>query len=101
MRACIDIYHQKVTIRNRAETEVMNLVYELETWDESDDELVIESDSDIGKDSDSVEYNALVLTLKDGQVPIAKDEEINAREEKVSHLSEDTQLISGGCSIVT
>ena len=31
MRACIDMYHQTVTIRNYGKTEVLNLVYEPET----------------------------------------------------------------------
>ena len=31
MRACIDMYHQTVMIRNHGKTEVLNLVHELET----------------------------------------------------------------------
>ena len=30
MRACIEVYHQTVTIRNHGKTEVLNLVYEQE-----------------------------------------------------------------------
>ena len=59
MRACIDIYHQTVTIRNHGKKEVLNLVYEPETWDGSDDELITESESDIGEDSDKEDYSAL------------------------------------------
>ena len=33
MWACIDMYHQTVTIGNHGKTEVLNLVYEPETWD--------------------------------------------------------------------
>ena len=52
MRACIDMYHQTVTIGNHGKTEVLNLIYEPETWYGSDDELTTESESDIGEDSD-------------------------------------------------
>ena len=51
MRACTDMYHQTVSVRNHGKTEVLNLVYEPETWDGSDDELKTESESDIREDS--------------------------------------------------
>ena len=89
MRACIDMYHQTVTIRNNGKTEVLNLVYEPETWDGSDDELTTESESDIAEDSDKGEYIAFVLTLKEDQVPIAEVEDIDLTGEKVSHLLEE------------
>ena len=51
MRACTDMYHQTVLIRNHGKTEVLNLVYEPVTWDGSNDELKTKSESDIGEDS--------------------------------------------------
>ena len=56
MRACIDMYHQTATIRDHDKTEVLDFVHEPETWDGSDDELIAESESDIGKDSDEVDH---------------------------------------------
>ena len=89
MRACIHMYDQTVKIRNHGETEVLNLVYELETWDGSDDELTSESESDIGEDSDKGHYSAFVLALNKDQVPIAEAEEINVTDEKSTHLREE------------
>ena len=89
MRGCIDVYHQTVTIRNHGNTELLNLVYEPETWDGSDDEFTSESESDIDEDSDKRDYNAFVLTLKEDQVPIAEAEEVDVTEEEVTHLPEE------------
>ena len=50
-------------IRNHGKTEVLNLVYEPETWDGSHDELTTESESEIGEDSDKGNYSVFVLTL--------------------------------------
>ena len=77
------------TIRNHGKTKVLNLVYEPETWEGSDDELTTESESDIGEDSDERDYSAFVVTLKKDQVPIAEAEEIDFTEEKVAHLTEE------------
>ena len=60
MHACIDMYHQTVTIRNHGKTEVLNLMHEPETWDGSDDGLTTESESDIGEDSDKEDYSVFV-----------------------------------------
>ena len=86
--AFADVYQQTVTIRNRGKTEVLNLVYEPETWDGSDDELTTESESDIGEDLDKGDYSAFVLTLKEDKFPGTEIEEIDITGEKVSHLSE-------------
>ena len=72
MRVCIDMHHQTVTIRNHGKTEVLNLVNEPETWDGSDDEPPTESESDIGEDSDKLDYSAFVLTLKEDRFPSPK-----------------------------
>ena len=64
----------------------MNLLYETETWNGSDEKLTTESESDIGEDSDKGGYKPFVLTLKEDQVPIADVEEIEVTEEKLSHL---------------
>ena len=66
------MHHQMVTIRNHGKTEVLNLVYEPETWDESDEGLTNKSESDIGEDSEKRDYSAFVLTLKEDQVPSAE-----------------------------
>ena len=59
MRACIDMYHQTVTIRNHCKAEVLNLVHDTETWDGSEDELKTESESDI---------ECICINLKRGSV---------------------------------
>ena len=46
-------------------------------------------ESDIGEDSDKVDYNAFVLTLKEDSFPIAEVEEIDVTERKVSHLPQE------------
>ena len=89
MRECIDMYQQTVAIKNHGKTEVLNLVYEPETWVESDDELTTESESDIGEDSDEGDYRAFVLTLKEDRFLINEVVEIDVTQEKVSHLSEE------------
>ena len=48
MCACIDMHQKTITIRNHGKIEVLNLVYEPETWDGSDDEFTTELESDIG-----------------------------------------------------
>ena len=95
------MYHQTVTIRNRGKTEVLNLVYEPETWDGSDDDLTTESESDFGQNSDKGDCIAFVLTSKEDRFPSTEIEEIEATEEKVSHLSEECAADSNSCSRVT
>ena len=89
MRACIDMYHETVTIRNNATTEELNLMYEPETWDGSDDELTTESERDIGEDSDKGYCCAFVLTLKEDRFTITEVEEIDVTQENISHLPEE------------
>ena len=65
------MHQQTVTIRNH-KTEALNLVYEPETWDVSDDELTTESESDIGEGPDKEYYRTFVLTLKKIDFPALK-----------------------------
>ena len=60
MREWIDMYYQTVTTRNHGKTGVLNIVYQPETWDRSDDELMIESEGDIGEDSYKRDFSAFV-----------------------------------------
>ena len=89
MRASIDTHHQTVTIRNRGKTEVLNLVYEPETWKESDNELKTEFESGMWEDSHTWYYSAFVLTLKEERPPIVEVEKIDVSQEKISHLPEE------------
>ena len=97
MRACVDMYHQTVTIRNHGKTEILNLVYKSETLDGSDDELTTESESEIGEDSDKEDRIAFVLTSKEDRFPITEVEEIYMTEEMSLTFQRNTQLISSGC----
>ena len=54
-----------MTIRSHGKKEVFNFVYELETWDGSDNELTTKSESEIGEDSDIGDYCILLLNLKE------------------------------------
>ena len=76
MRERIYMYHQIVTIRDHSKTEVLDFVHESETWDGSDDEPTTKSESDIGKDSDEVDYVAFLLTLREDQFPITEVQKI-------------------------
>ena len=87
MRACIDMHHQTVRIRNHGKTKVLNLLYEPENWGGSEDELTSESESDIGEDSDEGNYSAFLLTLNEYRFLMTEIDEIDATEEKVYHLS--------------
>ena len=44
MRAFLDIHHQSVTIRKNRKTELLNLLYEPEVWNGSDDEFTAQSE---------------------------------------------------------
>lgn len=50
----------------------MNLLYESEVWEHTDNKLMTGTDSDIVEDSDKREYNILVLKL--AQEPIPNEE---------------------------
>ena len=68
---------------------MLNLLYEPETWDGSDNELTTESETDIGEDSGKGDYSAFVSTLKEDRFPRPKIEEIHVTEEKITHLLEE------------
>ena len=63
--ACIDMYSQKITIRNHGKTEELNLMYKPETLDGSDDELTTESESNVEEDLGKGDYNSFGLTFKE------------------------------------
>ncbi len=46
--ACIDLYHQTVTVRKNGKTETLKFVYEPEMYEETEDELTTDTESDIG-----------------------------------------------------
>ena len=95
------MYRQTVTIRNRGETEVLNVMYEPETWDGSYEELTTESGSEIVEASGKRDYSAFVLTLKEDRFPITEVKETEATQEKSLTCERNTQLMSNGYSIVT
>ncbi len=45
--ACIDLYHQTVKVRKDGQTETLNLVYEQEIYEDTEDELNTDKESDI------------------------------------------------------
>ena len=49
MCACIDLYHQTVKVRKDGTTETLNLVYEAEMYEDTEDELTTDTKSDIGE----------------------------------------------------
>ena len=95
------MYRQTVTIRNRSKTEVLNLMYQPETWDGSYVELNTESGSDIGEDTGKGDYSVFILTLKEDRFPITDVKETDATQEKSLTCQRHTQLISNGYSRVT
>ncbi len=62
---CIDLYHQTVKVRKDEKMETLNLVYEPEMYEDTEDELTTDTESDIGEDSAKHEYGASVLSLSD------------------------------------
>ncbi len=46
--ACMDLYHQTVKMRKDDKTETLNLVYESEMYEDTEDELTTDTESDIG-----------------------------------------------------
>ena len=65
MCASIDLYHQTVKVKKDDKTETLNLFYEPETYEDTEDELTTDTESDIGEDSAKHEYGASVLSLSD------------------------------------
>ena len=47
--ACIDLYHQTVKVSKEEKTETLNLFYEPEMSEDTEDELTVDTESDIGK----------------------------------------------------
>ena len=89
MCACIDLYHQKVKVRKDGKTETVNLVYEPEMYEDTDDELTTDTESDIGEESDKDEYSAFLLTLSDVVDSPDVEKYVDPVEDKVAHLSEE------------
>ena len=46
--ACMDLCHQTVKVRKNGKTETLNLVYEPEINEDTEDELTTDTESDIG-----------------------------------------------------
>ncbi len=65
MCACIDLYPQKIKVRNDEKAETMNFVYEPEMYEDTEDKLTMDTESDIAEESGKDEYSAFVLTLSD------------------------------------
>ncbi len=65
IRARIDMYSQTEQVRKNVKTEVLNLVYEPGVFDDTDDELTKESESetDPGEFSDKDEFSGFLMTL--------------------------------------
>ncbi len=87
MCACIDLYHQTVKVRKDEKIETLNLVYEPEMYEDTEDELTTDTESDIGVESDKDEYSAFVLTLSDITEASCIEKDVDQVEGKVAHLS--------------
>ncbi len=70
-------------------TETLNLVYELEMYEDNEDELTTEAESDIGEETDKAEYSAFVPILS--VIPESQfvEKRVDQVEEKLEHLSEE------------
>ncbi len=89
MCACIDLYHQTVKVRKDGKTETLNLVYEPEMYEDTDEELTTDTESDIGEESEKDEYSAFVLTFYDVADSSDVGKDVDPVEDKVAHLSDE------------
>ncbi len=89
MCPCIDLYHQTAKVRKDGQTETLNPVYEPEMYEDTEDELTTDTESDRGEESDKDEYSAFVITLSDVSESPAVEKSVDTIDEKIAHLSEE------------
>ncbi len=68
---------------------MLNLVYEPEVFDDSDDELTTESETDVVEVSDNYEFSGFVMTLDATKETKNEPEEAELVRQKVKHLREE------------
>ncbi len=90
IRARIDRCSPKVQVMKYGNDEVLNLIYEPEVFDDTDDELTTdtESETDVGEVSDKDEFSGLVMTLDVKNETKNEPEEIVLVEQNVEQLEE-------------
>ena len=90
IRSNIDLFRQIVKISYHGKTEILNLGYEQDFGDDTEDDFTSDSESegDIGEDSDSEDFNGLVLAINEKEDGISANSEDMLVEEKLSHLDE-------------
>ncbi len=69
--------------------ETLNQYNEPELWEDTEDELTTDTESDIGEESGKSDYSAFILTLDEESTPSIEKTEEDPVEEKVSHLSDE------------
>ena len=92
MKAKIDKYHATVKLKLNGVTETLNLEYEPEFGDNSEDDFTSETDSetDIGEISDDEDPEALLLMVNDEKEKgTVVTEERDLVDQKLSHLEEN------------
>ena len=88
LRMKIDKYHSTVKVKMNGKTDTLNLQYEPDVGDNTDDDFTSDSDShdDIGEDSDPGDYAGLVLTVNEKTVNAIGDGKEDLMTQKLSHL---------------
>ena len=84
----IDLYHQTVKLRHNGQSETLNLEYEPEIGDDTNDDFTSESETeeDIGEDSETGDLAGLVLTINESDNQLGELSKTDLTEEKLAHL---------------
>lgn len=74
----IEKYHSTVSVRANGRSETLNLQYDLEVGNDTDDDITSDGETDeaIGVDSDAEDYAGLVLTVSE------KEDDVTATSKK-------------------
>ncbi len=81
------MYHQTDKVRKDGEEETLKLVNEPEMYENTEEELTPDTESDIGEESGKDEYCAFVLTLSDLTESPMTEKNVYTVEEKSLHIS--------------
>ena len=88
LRMKIDKYHSTVKVKMNGKSDTLNLQYEPDIGDNTDDDFTSDSESeeDIGEDTDNEDYVGLVLTISEKNDGTVSERDGDMMAQKLSHL---------------